>query len=65
LNAEKQKPYLTAAKCGRCIAPFEISERWEGGTLHVTYSCPKCGVRSEVMFPPARLAEWERRARPR
>jgi hypothetical protein len=63
MNAEKQKPYLTGCRCGRCITPLETTERRESGTLYVTYVCTRCGVRTVVTFPPAKLAEWERRKR--
>lgn len=59
MNAER--PYLEARRCGRCIVPFEISERREGGWLFVTYSCSRCGFRQVITFSPAELEEWGRR----
>jgi len=60
-NDERRRPYLTGRSCGRCLVPFELEERREGGWLFVTYRCPKCSNSSTVTFSPQELEEWARR----
>ena len=61
MNDEKRRPYVTGRRCGRCLVPFEISERREGGWLFVSFTCPVCGYKNVVSFSPGELLEWERR----
>ena len=61
MNEEKRRPYLSGRSCGRCLVPFETSERREDGWLFVTYACRKCGFSQVVSFSPQELEEWARR----
>ncbi|MGA2533816.1 MAG: hypothetical protein ABSG19_12375 [Candidatus Aminicenantales bacterium] len=58
MNEEKRRPYLSDRRCGRCLVPFELEERREGGWLFVTYRCPVCGNKNVVSFSPQELQEW-------
>jgi len=60
MNEEKKRPYLSDRRCGRCLKPFETTERREGGWLFVSFKCP-CGSSYTVTFSPAELEEWARR----
>jgi predicted RNA-binding Zn-ribbon protein involved in translation (DUF1610 family) len=62
-TAAKDRPYLSDRRCGRCLVPFQTSERREGGWLYVSFLCPRCGYKSVVTFSPGELAEWESRRR--
>lgn len=61
MNEEKRRPYLADRRCGRCLLPFETSERRADGWLYVTFRCPGCGANHAVTFSPAELEEWSRR----
>ncbi|MGA2363427.1 MAG: hypothetical protein ABSG73_13330 [Candidatus Aminicenantales bacterium] len=61
MNEKRDRPYLSDRRCGRCLVPFETTERREGGWLYVTFRCPSCGYKSVVTFSPQELQEWERR----
>jgi predicted RNA-binding Zn-ribbon protein involved in translation (DUF1610 family) len=61
MNDKKRRPYLSDRSCGRCLVPFETTERRAGGWLYVTFKCPGCGYKNVVTFSPEELAEWARR----